>query len=174
APAGSRSCTAIRFPSREASPTANSSWPSTPRATPGRRGSASFPAATEPVRFRSSKSVARPGTDPTHSLPAVGLGSDNSCFYRVYGRLPAGSFVASNRVVDQPRSRPRESKTDPYRTLEVVQFAEARRSKRSARRRRAALGYAAAAGVGALLAAFGVLIGSRTPRLPVPGSGPLG
>jgi hypothetical protein len=76
--------------------------------------------------------------------------------------------------VDQPRSRPRESKTDPYRTLEVVQFAEARRSKRRARRRRAALGYAAAAGVGALLAAFGVLIGSRTPRLPVPGSGPLG
>jgi hypothetical protein len=76
--------------------------------------------------------------------------------------------------VDQPRPRQRESKTDPYRTLEVVQFAEARRSKRRARLRRAAFGYAAAAGVGALLAAFGVWIGSRTPRVSVPGSGPLG
>lgn len=75
--------------------------------------------------------------------------------------------------VDQPRSRQRESKTDPYRTLEVVQFAEARRSKRRSRLRRTAFGYAAAAAVGALLAAFGVLIGSRTPRLSVPGSGPL-
>ena len=65
----------------------------------------------------------------------------------------------------------RPSKTDPYRTLEVVRSAEARRlPKRHDRRRRTApaLGYAVAASAGALLVAFGALIGNRLERV-VPG-----
>ena len=76
--------------------------------------------------------------------------------------------------MEQSRLRQDHSKTDPYRTLEVVRSADSQRSsERGSRLRRAVLGYGAAAVVGAFLAAFGVVIGSGTTRLPVPGSGPL-
>jgi hypothetical protein len=70
--------------------------------------------------------------------------------------------------LDSPARR-RDSKRDPYRTLEVVRSPDAFRASRTFRRNRwtgPILGYAVAAGAGALLVALGVRIGSlvRSPE----------